>query len=179
MTFSHSLNKFLLSAVACSIGQTVKSWLCLLRSLPVWLLIECSHVASVCLWCHFLFTVNLMSSEESGPFSARPQVSFSLCVQFPSSFYEIYKIPIYKVKGLDWYLEVSFYFENSLVLGGFVQLEGLNLEAKIEAGSSRSWSCLHYGRGNRKPHLRRYPCFICLMAGGVRTFLASPLLWSR
>lgn len=76
----------------------------------MWLLIECSQVGPVYLWCHFLFTVNLMSSEEAGPFPARPQVLFSLCVQFPSSFYEIYKIPVYKVKGLDWYLEVSFYF---------------------------------------------------------------------
>ena len=74
----------------------------------------------------------------SVPKSLRKARFPTLCVQFPSSFYEIYKIPIYKVKGLDWYLEVSFYFENSLVLGGFVQLEGLNLEARIEAGSSYS-----------------------------------------
>ena len=58
----------------------------------------------------FPFAVNLMSREEAGPFPARPQVVFSLCVQFPSSFYKIYKIPVYKVMGLDWYLEVSFYF---------------------------------------------------------------------
>ena len=64
----------------------------------MWLLMECSPVGSVCLWRHFLFTINLMSGKESGPFPARPQVSFSLCVRLPSTFCEIYKIPIYQVK---------------------------------------------------------------------------------
>lgn len=57
-----------------------------------------------------------------------------------------------------------------------MQLEGLNLEARIEAGSSCPWSCLHCGRSNRKPHLRRRPWFHPSHSRGVRTSLASPLL---
>ena len=55
-----------------------------------------------------------------------------------------------------------------------MQLEGLNLEARIEAGRSYSLSCLHYGQGNRKPHLHRYPWFRLLHGRWSEDFLGLP-----